>query len=97
MEVKMVAFDAESFNQWELLERNYAPTYWIYTVRGINMKAIRIHFAGNGDELRMEEVPQPVPKADEVMIRTQAIGVNRADLGRSRTSRRAGAAKNPRS
>lgn len=49
------------------------------------MKAIRIHFADNGDELRMEEVPQPVPKADEVRVRTQAIGVNRADLGRRRT------------
>jgi NADPH2:quinone reductase len=49
------------------------------------MKAIRIHFADDGDDLRMEEVPQPDPKADEVMIRIQAIGVNRADLGRRRT------------
>ncbi|MGH8059323.1 MAG: quinone oxidoreductase family protein [Candidatus Entotheonellia bacterium] len=49
------------------------------------MKAIRIHFADKGNDLRMEEVPQPDPKADEVMIRTQAIGVNRADLGRRRT------------
>ena len=50
------------------------------------MKAIRIHFAENGDELRMEEVPQPEPKAGEVLIKTQAIGVNRADLGRRRTA-----------
>ena len=49
------------------------------------MKAIRIHFTGSGDELRMEEVPQPDPKAGEVLIETQAIGVNRADLGRRRT------------
>ena len=49
------------------------------------MKAIRMHFTDNGNELRMEEVPQPDPKPDEVMIRTQAIGVNRADLGRRRT------------
>jgi NADPH:quinone reductase-like Zn-dependent oxidoreductase len=49
------------------------------------MKAIRMHFADKGNEPRMEEVPQPDPKADEVMIRTQAIGVNRADLGRRRT------------
>ena len=34
----------------------------------------------------MEEVTQPDPKADEVMISTQAIGVNRADLGRRRTA-----------
>ncbi len=49
------------------------------------MKAFRIHFADTGDELRMEEVSQPEPKVDEVLIRTQAIGVNRADLGRRRT------------
>lgn len=49
------------------------------------MQAIRIHFNDNGDELRMEEVPQPVPQAGEVLIRTQAIGVNRADLNRRRT------------
>src|ERR687896_683792 len=50
------------------------------------MKAIRIHFRDNGDELRIEEVPQPDPKADEVLIRAQAIGVNRADLNRRRTA-----------
>ena len=50
------------------------------------MKAIRVHFADDGDELRMEEVPQPEPEAGEVLIRTQAIGVNRADLGRRRTA-----------
>ena len=50
------------------------------------MKAIRIHFTDNGDELRMEEVPQPDPKADEVLIRAQAIGVNRAHLNRRRTA-----------
>ena len=49
------------------------------------MKAIRIHFADKGDELRLEEAPQPEPTADEVLIRTQAIGVNRADLYRRRT------------
>ena len=49
------------------------------------MKAFRIHFTDTGNELRMEEVPDPEPKADEVLIRTQAIGVNRADLGRRRT------------
>ena len=49
------------------------------------MKAIRRHFEDKDDELRMEEVPQPDPNSDEVLIRTQAIGVNRADLGRRRT------------
>lgn len=49
------------------------------------MKAIRIHFTDNGDELQVNEVPLPDPKADEVLIKAQAIGVNRADLGRRRT------------
>ena len=49
------------------------------------MKAIRIHFTDNGDELRGNEVPLPDPKADDVLIKAQAIGVNRADLGRRRT------------
>jgi NADPH:quinone reductase-like Zn-dependent oxidoreductase len=49
------------------------------------MNAIRIHFTDDGDELRLEEVPQPDPKANEVLIKAQAIGVNRADLGRRRT------------
>ena len=66
-------------------ERRPAPANCIYKLREVNLKAIRIHFTDNGNELRMEEVPQPDPKSDEVRIRTQAIGVNRADLGRRRT------------
>ncbi len=34
------------------------------------MKAIRIHFKDNGNELRVDEVSQLKPKAEEVMIRT---------------------------
>ena len=49
------------------------------------MKAIRVHFTDQGDELRMEDVPQPAPGPGEVLIRTQAIGINRADLNRRRT------------
>lgn len=49
------------------------------------MRAVRIHFTEGGDELRIEDVPQPVPQPGEVLIRTQAIGVNRADLNRRRT------------
>lgn len=52
----------------------------------VRMKAIRIHFTDKGEEFRLEEVPQPDPKAGEVLIRTQAIGVNRADLYRRRTA-----------
>ncbi len=50
------------------------------------MKAIRIHFTDTGDELRMDDVDQPVPQSNEVLIRTQAIGVNRADTYRARNA-----------
>ena len=49
------------------------------------MKAIRLHITDDGDELRMEDVPQPTPAAGELLIRTHAIGINRADLNRRRT------------
>ena len=50
------------------------------------MKAIRIHFLDDGDELRMEDVPSPELEASQVMIKAQAIGLNRADLYRRRTA-----------
>ena len=50
------------------------------------MKAIRIHFLDDGDELRLEDVPNPELEASQVMIKAQAIGLNRADLYRRRTA-----------
>ena len=50
------------------------------------MKAVRIHFQDNGDELVMEDVPAPEPEAGQLLIRAQAIGLNRADLYRRRTA-----------
>lgn len=46
------------------------------------MRAIRVHVEGDERSLLMEEVPTPEPRPDQVLIRTSAIGVNRADLGR---------------
>ena len=46
------------------------------------MRAIRVQIAGDDRRLEMEEVPKPTPRADQVLIRASAIGVNRADLGR---------------
>lgn len=46
------------------------------------MRAIRVHIEGDERSLRMEEVPTPEPRPDQVLVRTSAIGVNRADLGR---------------
>ena len=56
------------------------------------MKAFRIHIIEDsltdyyGDELCMDDVPDPEPGADEVIVRAQAIGLNRADLYRRRTA-----------
>lgn len=49
-------------------------------------RIVRIHEHGGPDVLRLEEAPARLPAADEVRIRVQAIGLNRAD-----TSVRSGA------
>ncbi len=43
------------------------------------MRAIRIHQFGGTEVLRYEDAPQPVPGADEVLIRVHAAGVNPVD------------------
>ena len=40
------------------------------------MKAIRVHAPGGPEALRLEEVADPSPKAGEVVVRAEAIGVN---------------------
>lgn len=40
------------------------------------MKAIRVHEVGGPDVLRVEEVPDPRPAPDEVLVQIDAIGVN---------------------
>lgn len=43
------------------------------------MKAIRLHAFGEPDNLTLEEVNTPTPEPGEVLIRTQAAGVNPID------------------
>lgn len=43
------------------------------------MKAIRINELGGPEVLSLEEVEKPTPKADEVLIKTVAAGINYAD------------------
>ena len=50
------------------------------------MKAICVHLDGDDRKLLMEESPKPAPGPNQVLIRTSAIGVNRADLGRGRAA-----------
>ena len=44
-----------------------------------DMKRVRIRKAGGYERLELEEAPTPQPKAGEVRIAVEAIGVNFAD------------------
>ena len=46
------------------------------------MRAVRVHVSGEGSQLRMDDVPPPDPRPNQVLVRVAAIGVNRADLAR---------------
>lgn len=43
------------------------------------MKAIRLNELGGADKLTLEEIEKPTPKADEVLIKVAAAGINYAD------------------
>ena len=43
------------------------------------MRAIRVHEFGDPDVLRLEELPEPQPVDDELLVRVQAAGVNPVD------------------
>ena len=45
------------------------------------MKAIRIHAFGGPEVLQLDDIAQPVPAADELLIRVYASGVNPVDWG----------------
>jgi NADPH:quinone reductase len=44
------------------------------------VRAIRVHATGGPEVLRLEEVPVPVPGADQILIRVEAAGVNFVDV-----------------
>ncbi len=46
------------------------------------MKAVRIHEFGGLDVLKWEEVPEPEPRANQVLIKVDSAGVNYADISR---------------
>lgn len=45
------------------------------------MKAVRIYNFGDVEELRYEEIEQPLPKAGEVLVQVRAAGINPVDWG----------------
>ncbi len=44
------------------------------------MKAIRIHAAGGPEVMRLEEAPEPTPKAGEALVKIDAAGLNYIDV-----------------
>lgn len=44
------------------------------------MKAVRIHEFGGPEVLRYEDVPDPKPRKDQVLIRVKAVAMNHLDL-----------------
>lgn len=44
------------------------------------MKAVRVHTPGDADVLRFEEVPDPVAKAGEAIVKVDAAGLNFIDV-----------------
>ena len=44
------------------------------------MKAIRVHAFGGPEVLRFEDVPEPTPKAGEVLVKVDAAGLNFVDV-----------------
>ena len=50
------------------------------------MKAAVVHEPGGPEVLRYEEVPDPTPGPDEVLIRNLACGINYSDTGRRRNA-----------
>src|SRR5207247_6961457 len=52
----------------------------VHTFRRSRMKAIRIHASGGPEVMKLEDVPEPQPKAGEAIVRIDAAGLNYIDV-----------------
>ena len=44
------------------------------------MKAVRLHEFGGPEVLRYEDIPDPVPRKDQVLVRVRACSLNHLDI-----------------
>jgi len=58
--------------------------FWLFAPesnakRGLDMRALRFHQFGSFDNLKIETLPDPQPKRDEVVVRIRAASLNPSD------------------
>jgi NADPH:quinone reductase len=59
----------------------FAVCYLRFAIRLSPMpKIVRFHQVGDASVLKLEELPKPQPKEGEVLLRVEAIGLNRAEV-----------------
>jgi len=49
------------------------------------MRAVRAHARGGAEQLRLDDVPKPEPRAGEALVRVHAAGITSTELGWSET------------
>ena len=55
--------------------------YFIFAISHFSMpKIVRFHKTGDASVLKLEELPKPQPKEGEVLLKVEAIGLNRAEV-----------------
>jgi NADPH:quinone reductase-like Zn-dependent oxidoreductase len=54
------------------------------------MRAVVYDRYGPPEVLHLADVPQPIPKGDEVLVKVHAVGVTRADCETRAANRRSG-------
>jgi NADPH2:quinone reductase len=65
-------------DDWSL-SRSFKLQSLFVTPEGAFMKAIRVHQFGDPDVLKLEDVPDPVPGPNQVVVTARAVGVNPVD------------------
>jgi NADPH2:quinone reductase len=75
-----VSFILRRDHSSDFVKFNASKNITLQSVKGNHhMKAVRVHEFGSPAVLKLEELPKLTPEAGQVVVRTQAIGVNPVD------------------